>query len=485
MRLLDQWLQNVGTEEVLPLFEPTTREYTVPSLNTTDRDAVPKFVANVVWDKNLSDLRRIDSPEEMRQILQILNDTGEKTQLRVIYSEILDIAVGGGSPLAKDGLSKLLLEFLLRTPFLTQLFLESQLWRATKDSITDDADFILQDLLAELILRTNQLQQFIRQPVILVMQQLKQISMQRWAELVELIALTIKQPEFALDLLMECFEPESTRLLLGTPYEVERFVHSLAGIALDHIDEASSGPKFAEHTLSLERDGLHEGFETVKASVRLDAAGGPPKVGDHARLVAANIPQNAPLERPYEMDAIVVSSGQGTVRFRCLHHVPSYVGDCNWRVRSCGSFVTSKAMLDAVTALYATKSACCGIYNNVVGLRRHATEGGAEDDDFELPQDLNSSQAKALVAVTRHPLTLLWGPPGTGKTYTVVRILKRLLECFPEYRFLITAPTHNAVDNMMQRFIQEDGARLLGQEPLRVSTDVSRPELVPSMTLLC
>jgi superfamily I DNA and/or RNA helicase len=52
--------------------------------------------------------------------------------------------------------------------------------------------------------------------------------------------------------------------------------------------------------------------------------------------------------------------------------------------------------------------------------------------------------------------------------------LKRLLADYTEHRFLVSAPTHNAVDNLMQRFIQEDGAKAASQAPLRVSTDVGK-----------
>ena len=70
------------------------------------------------------------------------------------------------------------------------------------------------------------------------------------------------------------------------------------------------------------------------------------------------------------------------------------------------------------------------------------------------------------------PLTLIWGPPGTGKTQTIVVILVELLRAFPKSRILVTAPTHNAVDNILQRFINESGATRI-HEHLRVSTSVS------------
>jgi regulator of nonsense transcripts 1 len=50
-------------------------------------------------------------------------------------------------------------------------------------------------------------------------------------------------------------------------------------------------------------------------------------------------------------------------------------------------------------------------------------------------------------------------------------ILQELLQRRPEERILVTAPTHNAVDNMMKRYLSITG--LTGAKPLRVSTNVS------------
>jgi len=41
---------------------------------------------------------------------------------------------------------------------------------------------------------------------------------------------------------------------------------------------------------------------------------------------------------------------------------------------------------------------------------------------------------------------LLWGPPGTGKTYTLGRMLARLLTQFPDKRVLLLSSTNSAVD---------------------------------------
>lgn len=476
MRLLDQWLHYIDTEEVLPLFEPIKKEYSVPSLQNIDRAGFPQKVANVVWDNNMSSLRAMASIAEVQRTLRTLNHINQKTQLRVVCAELINLGISNAGSLNGVDISKALLTFLPAAPFLAELYLASDLWKMTAGSLPDQAEFQLKRLLKEIILSTNKMQTFVKRPFAMVLQELKQLSMQEVADLVELIALTVGQAEFALDLLLECLEPECSRLLLTTPRESQQFVNSLAGIALDHIDEASSGRTSAEYTLSLIKDGENEGLQVVKATVRIDAPGGQAKVGDHVRLKATSTAINAPWDRPPTMDALVISCEQGLIRFRCIHHLPSFVEDCAWKLRQCGSFVTSKAMFDAVTALYGAGAASCGIHRQLLGghggSSSIASKKGGGTAAFHT--DLNESQNRALKVVTEQPLTLLWGPPGTGKTTTIVSILKRLLAVHSGRRFLVTAPTHNAVDNLLQRFIQQNGAKDTGHEPLRVSTDLRK-----------
>lgn len=68
---------------------------------------------------------------------------------------------------------------------------------------------------------------------------------------------------------------------------------------------------------------------------------------------------------------------------------------------------------------------------------------------------LNPSQWQAWRGVFREPLTLVWGPPGTGKTHTIAHILignilaARRLNC--PIRVLVTAFTHHAINNVLKK----------------------------------
>ncbi len=68
---------------------------------------------------------------------------------------------------------------------------------------------------------------------------------------------------------------------------------------------------------------------------------------------------------------------------------------------------------------------------------------------------LNDGQWRALRGVFFEPLTMIWGPPGTGKTHTVAHILiayalaARRAGC--PYRILVTAATHHAIVNVLKK----------------------------------
>ena len=128
-------------------------------------------------------------------------------------------------------------------------------------------------------------------------------------------------------------------------------------------------------------------------------------------------------------------------------------------------------MIDAVIAFYTEKIAVCALYKRLVGFHVDGDSEQKHDQQTLRSNDLNDSQHAALNSASSHPLAFLWGPPSTGKTHTIVAILKELLMRFKKSRFLVTAPTHNAVDNILQHLIRDgtDG----GIEPLRISTSVS------------
>jgi Cdc6-like AAA superfamily ATPase len=475
MNLLDQWLHYVDTEEVLPLFETLELDYNIPKLDAVDWDSYSELVRSVCRDNNLSSLQHLTSSADLRSVLDLLQEHNERSRLRDAFCHVLALEASSSLLIANQEIASTLLHYLPHAAYLTSGFLRSQTWRTHKSALEADLVVLAPMVAKGLILSSNELGDFVRQPFSILLRELKQLSLQNFSELVELITLTIRTSEAALDLLLDVLEPETARLLVGRPTAINQFTSSLFGIALDHIDKAADSAESGPESVQLTLEDYKDGYTIVKSLLRIDSAmSSVLKVGDHVRMTVTNSPQNDPVARPFSMDALVLNAEPGAVTFRCLHTPPAYLAQCAWSVAQCGSFVTSKTLFDAVMTFYTEREACCGIYASLLGI---PGEEQIKLHHIALPftrdPTLNASQNDALMASMKHPLTLIWGPPGTGKTHTIVVILSQLLVALPKSRFVVTAPTHNAVDNMLRRFVNSEQARISGTIAVRVSTQVS------------
>lgn len=65
--------------------------------------------------------------------------------------------------------------------------------------------------------------------------------------------------------------------------------------------------------------------------------------------------------------------------------------------------------------------------------------------------NLNASQEEAIKFGLVNPLTIIHGPPGTGKTSTIVEFVLQHLQLYKEKRILITAPSNIAADTIIER----------------------------------
>lgn len=88
------------------------------------------------------------------------------------------------------------------------------------------------------------------------------------------------------------------------------------------------------------------------------------------------------------------------------------------------------------------------------------------DVSARLLKTMNSSQRAAVLAATSQTSTLVWGPPGTGKTQVAEEIMRQwviedaVLLASPQQLHLATSDTNCNVDNMAERF-SKGGLRVL------------------------
>jgi primosomal protein N' len=75
--------------------------------------------------------------------------------------------------------------------------------------------------------------------------------------------------------------------------------------------------------------------------------------------------------------------------------------------------------------------------------------------DFQPDPELNASQNEACkIATQRYPVSVIHGPPGTGKTTTLVALIRKLLQ--RGETLLVCAPSNVAVDNIMEMLIRKE-----------------------------
>ena len=70
-------------------------------------------------------------------------------------------------------------------------------------------------------------------------------------------------------------------------------------------------------------------------------------------------------------------------------------------------------------------------------------------------QMLDSAQREAVLAsLCGNPLTLILGPPGTGKTTVITETVLQFVDQYPNARVLIASESHVAVDNVLDRLLK-------------------------------
>lgn len=459
LRILDLWLDYVDTEKVLPLFEQEAREYTIPLLKSMDWTTVPEQHVRIAGEGDLRALRQLESRKELEALLEWLLRQRQYSIILKIYDEILGGEDADGRPISGTKLLQVLTEFLTRAPVASTRLFQSDSWSEHRINLENLSPALIPEILRAIITSSTTMGLFTIPAFRQNLAETKQLSKQSFAELMELVALTARAPNIALELLLECLEPEAPRLIVGRPTATHRYIKSLIGLAVDHVEEAAENQTPSSMLLQLKRGKHSKGFAVLEAQLRIDA----PKtfvlrVGDHVRMATASEPENSPMEPTVKIDGIVERAEKGSAAIRCLQEPPDYLGEPSWELLNCGSFVTCKSMIDALLTLHIDKEMCCKPYQTLIGLPVDTAQQPTEASVPIVNELLSHSQQRAVTAAMSSSVSLLWGPPGTGKTRTVVEILELFL-------------------STTERFIEVGAVERLRIKPVRVSTDISVPSL--------
>ncbi|CAE6465178.1 unnamed protein product [Rhizoctonia solani] len=337
------------------------------------------------------------------------------------------------------------------------------------------------------------------------------LTFQEFSEIMWLTACSVRSLTLAADMLTTLTE---ARAEVSSQSPALEYAHRhLWAVCLDRAEDADSEcpcddtgrprrqkkapPKVPIKSTNKER--------VVDAQVRVDSPSHV-RLHAHVRLQAASQPKRGtdPRGRPI-MDGVVSGIRKGELCIHLLHTPPIDFEDIEWYLYPAGDIVTSRAMLDSVVKLQSHPSHSTALHHFITGKKdRNPTipdnpedsesESETEDKTRSAPERppigagwtiddagidwarFNESQKLAILSI-QHPLSLVWGPPGTGKTTVVVTMLRLLLRSMPAgSRILMTASTHNAVDNVLGRFIKENKQHNLiaKDQLLRVATNINK-----------
>jgi regulator of nonsense transcripts 1 len=476
MQSLDLWLEQVDTTEVLPLFSEEAREYTVPSRSDALSSSSPPWLIQIVVYGDLEPLTRLESIEQYKLVFTTLRSSNDKGLLLLCFKYILsnlERIVVKAEPLAQ-----ILLETLDTEPPLVVAFVPILSMPETPEQqdLGEVLEASLLPIMRAFILSANTMGHLILEPLTLVLSSISpgSLSLSDLADIIELAALTIRSTDLALDLFLQCLQPSASNFMTADPQVVQHLLRNLSAIALNHIEEAKNVAKQLPGVFDLKPYAKDKTGKVVEANFRIDLTG-TPKKSSHVRLTTASLPSNVLVGSNYSIDALVTFSETGRARFECLHPLPPYFTDCSWILEDCGPFVNAKSMIDAVKLLDICQEECCGVADIILGLSLPSPVL-PERAHTSIPR-LNQSQNEAIRLALNSSLLCLWGPPGTGKTETIVEMICALQTAEESARLLVTAPTHNAVDNLMRRYIQRLHAnpvsRRVRPNVVRVSTEVT------------
>ncbi|PNP82148.1 hypothetical protein FNYG_04337 [Fusarium nygamai] len=477
MRSLDLWLEQIDTTETMPLFSEEPKDYSVPSLTDVLSPSDPSWLIEIVKGNDMSALTRLESVEQYQKVFKLAREASDKQFLMRCFEHLLSNIEKAGvdhKELLNAMLQVLTIESTLAitfTPFLS----------SSRSDKNQDLVILLESsllpILRAFILSANTMGQLILEPFKSILSAITpgSLSLHDIVNLLELAALTIRSTDLALDLFLDCLQPNASRFMVTDPMVTSHLLRNMIAIAMDHIEEADNVAKKQQGLYELKLSPKDKKGNLVEIDFRIDATG-TPKKGSHVRLTTASLPSNVLVGNNYSIDALVTMSETGRARFECLHPLPPYFTDCSWVLEDCGPFVTSKSMIDAVKVLCIYQEDCCGVANIISGLP--SPDIPRPDHSFGMIERLNHSQNQAIKLALNSSLLCLWGPPGTGKTETIVEMICALQTANPKARVLVTAPTHNAVDNVMRRYIQrlqkQSLARKTQPDLVRVSTEVRK-----------
>ena len=477
LRALDLWLESVDTLEVLPNFPDEKPEYRLATVSDINWKQHGGLLSQVVRDREFHRLIEA-STVQIVELLQFCWQYNLNDIIPEVYGRLLKPVGEPPLPRCRAETANELIEFLRYRPTLAIHFARLCPWNRLPDEFAQQLQLQAFGLLRAMLLSANKMGVLVVHHLKAILQENVSLSLMAAKDLLETATLVVKSPELLLTISMECQDVLSKTIKDLDDESISYFLRNMYGIALDHSEEADETQGVAPGFWTLKpQEGITGKTLLITSRRRVDA----PKlsrlaVGDHVRFFASKEPVNSIALEATSFDALVDAVSDNVVKFRCFCQPPSFIQEASWSLKHCGSFVTSQATAEALVQLLLEQDQCCDVYKSLrFSKAAFNVQSNASDptSNEEMIDGLNASQSRAVTVSLNERMTCLWGPPGTGKTTTIVALLRSALERDTQERVLVAAPTHNAVDNVLRQYI----GKALGKDsslpqPVRVSTEV-------------
>ncbi|KAK2464629.1 hypothetical protein APHAL10511_003322 [Amanita phalloides] len=495
-QLFDLWFEHVPTEEYIRRFDRKPQPYRYNDIREVDWSKHEDWLKGAfIPDAYIDGIRETKhtertirvylstrTQEEIKRIVNFAFEYHAENEIYLIFNEII-------SQRPLDRHQEIITELLDRLPELTFVMLKAYPPDDVTQASNDHVEFLAVTILRCIIRSANKVGIASLVALEKLAGTIATINLEAYLELLMLVALSVRAPQLVQEVLLVL---NDSRHRTGDVMTAMKYGYKHAlGIAFERAEEAGDEcPCDEDGNIKKNKRNppsqckLHfmEGSKNrVKADVRVDARS-PVRLHSHVRLKAASHAENRWLGT-LVLDGVVYQANIGEYRIELFHHPPPETEKIDWNMYNAGSIANSRSMIDALRRLLTEKEASCAFYGIITG-DNDTSEQDADENPIEqleegfVPSDnLNDSQIAAVNSCTS-PLSLIWGPPGTGKTTVVIQILRRFLATATHSKILMTASTHNAVDNVLERFIKINREeRLLPNEEeqlLRVATDQSK-----------
>ena len=481
LRALDLWLENVDTLEILPNFPDEEPLDKLPRITDLDWEQQSGFITQVIRDKQYMLIREATS-SQLEELLLKAWHFNLTDPVAEAYRRLLDPVRADEEETLRcnPDVVESLINFLHFNPAMAIHFTRLCPWSSLQAEYSDLIRNHATDILKALVLCADRMGDLILKHMLTILGDDVSLTLGDVQDLLELASLAIHGPDLLLTVMMEIRGALSGAIRHQDPHIVAFFMRNMFGLALDHCAEISEDRESKPGSWMLTPVAESSGKVVLLTSKRrIDA----PKmarlaVGDHVQFSAKAEPAGFCVVGPTAFDAVVTAVAGNEFKFKCIRQPPAWIAQIPFEMKSCVAFVTTKTASEAIVDLLVKRDKCCSLASTLLSptislSHSNRADASITDQPIDLIDGLNESQSRAVIVATGAPLTCLWGPPGTGKTTTIVSILRRLLKQNDSVRVLVTAPTHNAVDNVLRQFVKKalDRDKTL-PEPLRVSTEV-------------